>query len=398
MKRTRRLAGNELAYVSEVLDAEFSGSRNPNFMSRLENAFADRFESKFAISFVNGTATLHATLEAFGVAPGDEVIVPPLTMSAPALAVLQANCTPVFADVDPYSFCINPESISERVTAKTKAIITVALFGLSPDMDPIMGVAKEHGLRVIEDNAQCFLGDYKGKLTGTMGDAASFSFQSSKHMTSGEGGMIVTDDEALADRIRTIQSLGYLALSAGAGKIDKRTIQDPGYARHGVLGWNYRIPELCAAVALAQLEELDRLVAQREYAAMQMLAAAADCEWLKAQTSPYDARNAYWTVVLRLDRDDIDFQRFRDKFREFGGDGIYAAWKLSYLEPLFQNLTMLGRDQFISEANRTHYKEGYCPVAERVAPRLLQFKTNYFDNDSLERQVQALQETIRYFT
>src|SRR5262249_39427243 len=149
-------------------------------MRRLEEAFAKRFRSAYAVSHVNGTATLHCLLEAVGIQPGDEVIVPPLTMSATAFAVLQANGTPVFADVDPETFQISVDSIQQRLTPRTRAIIPVALFGLSPDMDPLMEIAERHRFFVIEDSAQCFLGEYKGRLVGTLGHASSFSFQSSK--------------------------------------------------------------------------------------------------------------------------------------------------------------------------------------------------------------------------
>jgi perosamine synthetase len=173
----KRVGGNEEKYVLEVLATEFRSSKGSQMTSQLEKKFAEKFESEFAIAFVNGTATMHALLEARGVGPGDEVIVPPLTMSATTFAVLQCNATPVFADVDPETFQISAESIGQRITPKTKAIITVALYGLSPDMDPIMALANKHGIFVIEDNAECFLAKYKGRMVGTLGHAASYSFQ-----------------------------------------------------------------------------------------------------------------------------------------------------------------------------------------------------------------------------
>lgn len=165
----QRIGERERQYVAEVLDTDFRSSSGSTMMRRLEEAFSQRFGMQYGISFVNGTSTMHAALEAMGVGEGDEVIVPPLTMSATSFAVLQANATPVFADVDARTFQIDPESIRARITPNTKAIITVALYGLSPDMDPIMALAAEHGLKVIEDNAECFLGEYKGRLAGTLG-------------------------------------------------------------------------------------------------------------------------------------------------------------------------------------------------------------------------------------
>jgi perosamine synthetase len=394
---SRRVFGNELKYVREVLETEFRSSSGSTMMRRLEDAFAKRFGTKYAISFINGTATLHAALEAWGIGPGDEVIVPPLTMSAPAFSVLQANATPVFADVDPRTFQISVSSIAERITPNTRAIMPVSLYGLSPDMDPLMELARARGLKVIEDNAECFLATYKGRMVGTFGDCASFSFQSSKHMTSGEGGMIVTDDLPLAEGIRKVQSLGYAGVSATKGKITKRDIQDPNYSRHVTVGWNYRMPELCCAVALAQLENLDGLVARRVAAAQAFEAAAAGYDWLKPQYVPTGYTNSYWTWVAFLDRDDISWHEFRDRFAKLGGHGVYAAWQLSYLEPMFQKMNLLGRERFVSEANRRAYVRGLCPVAERLQPRLLQFKTNYWDRAEGIRQAEILRETLASF-
>ena len=396
-KMTNRLYGNELKYLKEVLATEFRSSQGATMMRRLEEAFAHRFRAKYAISFVNGTATMHAALEAHGIQPGDEVIVPPLTMSATTFAVLQANGTPVFADVDPDTFQISAASIAERITPRTRAIITVALYGLSPDMDPINALARKHGLLVIEDNAECLLATYKEKMVGTLGDCASFSFQSSKHITSGEGGMLITDNRDLADKVRKVQSLGYAGVSASAGKITKKDIQDPDYSRHVTMGWNYRMPELCAAVALAQLENIDALVGRRIEVAKLFSDAAAGFDWLVPQYVGGEYTNSYWTWVARLDRTDIGWHQFRDRFVELGGDGVYAAWKLTYLEPMLQELNLLGRERFISPENRDSYKAGLCPVAERIAPRLLQFKTNYWDLAVAENQANVLHKTLRSF-
>ena len=392
-----RIFGNELKYLQEVLAAEFRSSKGAMMVRNLEEAFARRFDSPYAIAFINGTATMHAALEAYGIQPGDEVIVPPLTMSSTTFAVLQANATPVFADVDPHSFQISASSITERVSSKTRAIITVALYGLSPDMDPIMEIAKAHGLFVIEDNAECFLGTYKGKMVGTLGDCASFSFQSSKHLTSGEGGMVITRNQELAENIRKVQSLGYTGVSATEGKITKKDIQDPNYSRHVTMGWNYRMPELCAAVALAQLEQIDELVGRRVDVAKMFEEAARGYDWFVPQAVGKDYTHSYWTWVARLKRQDVSWHRFRDRFAQNGGDGVYAAWKLTYLEPMFQTMNLLGRERFITAENRAKYREGLCPVAERIVPQLLQFRTNYWDMAAAERQAEVLRRTLQSF-
>ncbi len=390
-----RLFGNESKYVQEVLSQEFSTSSGATMMKRLEAAFAERFESKYAISFTNGTATMHAALEAMGVGVGDEVIVPPLTMSATTFAVLQTGATPIFADVDASTFQIDPKSIELKVTKNTKAIITVALYGLSPDMKSICSLADKHGLYVVEDNAECFLGYYKGEIAGKSGHCASFSFQSSKHLTSGEGGMIITDDLELANKIRKIQSLGYAGVSASKSKITKKDIQDPSYDRHVTMGWNYRMPELCCAVALAQVENILPLVARRQRVAEIFQLATIDFhEWLTPQYVPDDCVHSYWTWACKLDTDQVDWYSFRDTFSENGGDGVYGAWKLTYLEPMFVNMDLLGRERFISEKNKASYKLGCCPVSERLQPQLLQFKTNYWDLNQAYQQAETLAKTL----
>lgn len=393
----KRLSGNEEKYVKEVLDSEFRSSKGSAMMTRFEAAFAKRFGAKYAVSFINGTATMHAALEAAGVGPGDEVIVPPLTMSSTTFVVMQCGATPVFADVDKNSLVIDPESIKERISDKTKAIITVSLYGIAPDMDPIMELAKKHDLLVIEDNAQCFLGTYKKGLIGTFGHVSSYSFQSSKHLASGEGGIIITDDEKLAIGIRRINSLGYAGVGAQKGKITKKDIQDPAYSRHVALGWNYRIPELCAAVALAQTEKMDELVERRIKVAELFKDIIKDCKWLIPQTAKYENENCYWAFAVRIVSDKISWYEFRDKFMELGGDGIYAAWKLTYLEPMFDDHSFLGREKFISEARLKEYKAGLCPNAEEVQKQILAFKTNYWDYEEALVQSEILKKTILFF-
>jgi len=400
MKRNiERLSELERKYVLEVLETDFRSSKGSMMMKRIEEAFAQKFGVKYAISHINGTATMHAALAAAKVGLGDEVIVPPLTMSATTFAVLHNNAIPVFADVDSETFNISPESIRNCITPKTKAIIPVALYGLSPDIDEIMNIAKEYNLVVIEDDAQCFLGKYKGRYVGTSAHMSSFSFQSSKHMTSGEGGMIVTDDLELATMVRRFSSLGYAGVGAGKAKITKTDIQDPDYDRHVSMGWNYRMPELCAAVALAQLERLDELVNRRIECAMLFSSVVNDCKWLTPQKVPVGYESSYWTFVVKLDNPKISWHQFRDTYLANGGNGIYATWKLTYLEPMFQNMNLAGREVFFKEPYRSEilqkYETGLCPIAEDLQPKLLQFKTNYWKFEDAEKQADILRKTIK---
>lgn len=386
-----RIGDLERRYVLEVLDSQFRSSEGSRMTMRLEQKFAEVFRSTYAIAFVNGTATMHSALAAAGVGPGDEVIVPPLTMSSTSFAVLHTGAIPLFADIHPDMWTLDPQSVAERVGPRTRAIIPVSLYGLPPDMDGLMEIAQRHNLFVLEDDAQCFLGYYKGRIMGSIGHASSFSFQASKHMTSGEGGMVTTNDPKLAENIRRFNSLGYAGVGAKKGKITKDDIQDPNYQRHVSVGFNYRLPELCAAVALGQLERIEELVEARRKVARVFAQAVQGCRWLAPQWVPPCCTHAYWTYVLRLNNGGaFSWHEFRDQFRKRGGDGIYAAWQLTHLEPAFRNVRF-------SERQRLTYEKGLCPVAEAVQPQLLQFKTNYWTFPDAERQAEVLYATITHF-
>jgi len=399
----KRIGQKEREYVLEVLDSQFRASAGSNMTNRLEKAFADRIGVKYAIAHVNGTATMHSALVAAGVGAGDEVIVPALTMASTSLVVLHANAVPVFVDIDPNTFNIDPSDIRRKITPYTKAIIPVALYGLSPDMDQIMDIAGEHKLAVIEDDAECFLGYYKGKIVGTMGHMASFSFQSSKHLTCGEGGMVTTNDEALANKIRRFNSLGYAGVGAAKGKITKDDIQDPAYARHVSLGFNYRLPELCSAVALAQVERMDELVEMRKAIANMYSEAVSGCSWLTPQEVPEGCVHSYWTYVLKLETDLVDFSwyDFRKKYVGSSGDGIYAAWKVNYLEPIFKKRCFYPKgcptQCSLYKGVLQRHEPGLCPNAEMVQQKLLQFKTNYMDEATAKGRAETLARTIDYF-
>ncbi len=392
-----RISELEKKYVLEALDGQFKSANNYKLVDRLEEAFAKKMDTEHAIAFVNGTATLHIALEAAGVSLGDEVIVPPLTMAATSIAVLHANAIPVFADVDKKTFLISAKEIENKITDRTKAVIIVSLFGLMPDMDNIMALAQKHNISVIEDDAQCFLGKYKNKLAGSIGNLASFSFQASKHMTSGEGGMVTTNDKDLALKVRRYSGLGYAGIGSRKKRIIKDDIQDPNYERHVVLGWNYRMSDVVGGVALGQLERLDELVNCRKEAARMFSQAISGCGWLIPQHIPSECEHVYWAFVVRLNNDAITWYDFRKKFIELGGDSIYAAWQLTYLEPAFRNQIFLGREKILKMFGEYHYKKGLCPVAENLQPKLLQFKTNYWNFEDAQKQAEILHATIASF-
>ena len=389
----KRIGELEKKYVMDALDNAFATSLNSVYNTRLEKDFAKKFHAGYAIGHCNGTATLHTALGALGIGPGDEVIVPALTMSSTSMPVVLTGAVPVFADSDIDTFQISASSIANVITPRTKAIITVALYGLSPDYDPILALCKQHGIRLIEDNAECFLGEYKGRLVGEFGDFASFSFQSSKHLTTGEGGMLTCNDEDLADKARRFNCLGYAGVNAKQAKITRNDIQDPNYSRHISIGSNYRMSELQAACACAQLERAEELVGVRIAVARIFDEALEGQSLLKPQFVPAGYKNSYWTYccVLQTDHPETDWYRFRDLFQKNGGDGYYAAWKLSYNETAYQDIVqhMPGVWQ--------RYDASLCPNAEYLQKRMIQLKTNYFDLEEARKQAAILRRTIEEF-
>lgn len=384
-KKLWRVDKEEVEYVRQAVDGGLKGE----FNKRLEQEWSDKFGVQYAIGVNSGTSALHCALFACGVERGDEVIVPPLTFIAPAFAASQLGAIPVFADVDPDTFNIDPQDIEKRITPKTKAIVAVSLYGLPADMDPIMALAKKHNLKVVEDNAECIFGKYKGRIAGTIGDMSIFTFERSKHLTTGIGGMITTNDEQLAERARKFSILGYTTLSArqDSFKGDLDRVQHPSFKRHEFIGFNYRLPEVCAAMAVAQLEKLDMLVKLRQDIAKLYEKAIQGCKWLKAQKTPAGYENSFWTFVMKLDTNQVSWEDFRKAFVELGGERYYGAWSINYLEPAYA-----GPD---SPTHRPEYKIGLCPIAEELHPRLIQLKTNFGDLDYAQKQADLLAQTIK---
>jgi perosamine synthetase len=388
----KRFTSLEKKYVNDVIDNEFSTSKNSIYGNKLESEFSKILDVKFSIGHANGTATMHTALASLGVG-SDEVIVPPLTMSSTSLAVLQNGSIPVFADVDIDTFNIKPEDIEKKITNKTKAIITVALYGLSPEYDQILEICKKHNIFLIEDNAECFLSYYKGKMVGSFGEFSSFSFQASKHLTCGEGGMLCTSDENLANIARRFSSLGYAGVSASQGKITRNDIQDPNYSRHISLGFNYRLSEGNAAIVLGQLERANELVDIRIQVAKLFDDVVSTSKLVTKQKNPEYCINSFWSYSLYLnsDKPEVDWYKFRDIFQKNGGDGFYAAWKLTYFEPLFLNniQNMKGVWQ--------QYSNGLCTNAEFLQPRMIQMKTNYWDLEDAKTQAEILYKSLKQF-
>jgi len=379
-------------------------------VERFELAFAKRFGVDFAISHNSGSGTMLSCLLAAGIGPGDEVIVPTLTAAPTAFVVVECGAVPVFGDSDPHTYCIDPEDIKRKITEHTRAIIPVSLYGLSPDYDLIMSIAAQNHLVVVEDNAQCFLGTYKGQLVGTIGHAASFSFQASKHMTSGgDGGMVITKDEAYARDIRKHACQGFRTISGQPGRstIPRDVRQDWSFERHDRLGYNFRMSAMQAALGLAQLERLQYLVAARCYAASQYETVIREekCTWLIPPRVPEGCTHSYWTYVCRLDEKalGVEWRDFRRTFIQHGGDGLYSAWKPVHLEPIFQTMSFYGSRERAPNFDTRYkgrvksYNEGDCPQIEALQRCLCQLKTSMQTRQKADQQVEALQKTIRYY-
>jgi perosamine synthetase len=390
--------------VHRVLEYGFHNGSSPGFVARLEREFAARFGQEFGIAHANGTATMHSALLAYDVGVGDEVIVPAYTVFSTAAPALHANAIPIVADVDPDTWTISAEDIRRKITPRTKAIIAVSIGGLSPDMDPILDLARRHKLLVIEDSAQCVLGYYKDRVVGSMGQFASFSFQASKHITCGDGGILICSDEELATRARKAAVLGFSTLTAKPGQtvIPEELRCQPTFQRHASVGYNYRLPEIAAAVALAELERADELVEMRQACADCFAEVVAGCDWLVPQKTPDDCVHSRWIYAVRIARDDVDWTALRRKFVELGGDGFYGAYLPVHREPVFANLSrdVLARPQrYPHFAGRLpDYREVSCPVWERIQPRVIQFKTNYFDLSTARQQAEILAQTIDCFS
>jgi len=282
------LAGNEKAYVMDCLESTWISSTGP-YIDRFEQMFAEFCGVRHAVACSNGTTALHLALLALGVGPGDEVIVPTLTFVATANAVTYCGARPVFVDVDADTWNIDVASLESMITPRTRGIIPVHLFGHPAEMDRILAIARRHGLFVVEDSAQAHGAEFRGQRIGSIGDLATFSFYGNKIVTTGEGGMVVTGNDETAHRLRQFRSQGG----------------DP--ARRywfPVVGYNYRMTNMTAAIGVAQMENIDwHLQRRREVAAWyRERLGAGDAHRVGQVERPW-VRHAWWmySVVFRED-------------------------------------------------------------------------------------------------
>ena len=381
--------GRELEYVSLYLDSENKNNKIP-WVQQFEEAVAKKLGAKYAIACNSGTSGLHMAMAACGIGPGDEVITPGLTVVMDAYSVIHVGAKPVFADVDRTTYGIDVSEIKRKITNKTKAIITVSLQGLSVDIDPIMKLAKENNLIVIDDSAQNIQGEYKGRVAGTLGDISMLSFENKKHITAGsEGGMLLTDNEEYAIRARKFGGIGYKHMTASAGRtsLALSDVQNPDYERFDTIGLNYRMSEVSAAIGLAQFERIDYIVNRRIAVANIFHKAVSGFKWIAPQFIPKGYKHSHYTFSFEYKGNEelgISWKEFYNMYVEMGGDGFYSACVVPYLEPVFQN----------HECYKEIYTKGMCPVAEDLQKKIMQFKTNYRSLAEAQKKANILRKLI----
>ncbi|MDB9992254.1 DegT/DnrJ/EryC1/StrS family aminotransferase [Amylibacter sp.] len=398
MNNQWRFKGNELKYVSDVIASGEGSSTAGNYNSLFEVEFAKKCGAKYAVTFNSGTSTLHAALHALGVGYGDEVIMPPVTVISNFDVTIAANAIPVFADVDLETFNICPKDIEKRITPRTKAIMPVSVYGLSCDLGPIMEIAKKYNLVVINDAAEAHGATYQNKPISDYAHITSFSTENSKHIATGDGGIITTNDPELAKKCRKFCSLGYHAMTADSGKfrlIAKDELQDPNYKRHDSFAYNYRMPELAAAVGLAQTERYEYFVGTREKIGLRMHEIVSESNFMIPQKKIDGSRNTYWTFASRFIHPDVTWQEFRKKYMENGGESIYGCWALTYDEPIVAH----GEYKYHNPPlyDELKYDRNSYPNAKLIQPQLMLFPVNYPSLDDAKFTIEALEKTLRYY-
>lgn len=356
------------------------------YVEKFEKEFADFCGSRYALSCVNGSVALRLALIAAGVKPGDEVIVPPYTFIATASIVIEANCVPVFVDIDPDTYNLDATRIEDAITERTRAIIPVHFAGLACDMDRIMQIAEKHKLIVIEDAAHAHGGEYKGKKLGTIGHAGSFSFQSSKNLTAGEGGMIVTDDEAYYERMNSLRNVGR--------------IKGGEWYEHHYLGCNYRITQFQAALLSQQLRRLDSQTRTRDANGRYLTSLLASVKGIKPLIrSEHATLHTYHLYILRYDKAAFGGLSKKEFAAMLSAEGVPAF--MGYPEPLYKQ-PVFQQKNFLCYAipDYVDYTNVSCPVTEKACYEegvwILQHAMlgTREDMEDFARAIRKIQETV----
>lgn len=333
------LDGNEKKYLNECIDSGWVSSEGP-FVTRFEAAMAERVGRRHGVAVCNGSAALDVAVAALSLQPGDEVILPSFTIISCAAAIVRAGATPVAVDSDPHTWNMDVAAVAERITPRTRGIMPVHVYGLPVDMAPLQELAARHGLAIIEDAAEAHGQTYRGRACGSFGDLSVFSFYPNKHVTTGEGGMVLTDSDELANRCRALRNLCFTA---------RRFVHDE-------LGWNMRMTNMQAAVGVAQLERLDEFIARKRAMGLRYTEALGSLGSIQLPPPQVaGAVNHYWVFGLVL-RDDVDFDA-QEAMKRLAAAGVGCRpffWPM-HEQPVFRRMGL-----FADES---------CPVAERLARR-----------------------------
>ncbi len=358
-------AAEERAVVEVVRSgclSGFFGSPGPEYLGgpkvrAFEAAWAAQYGVKHAVSMNSNTSGLIAAMGAIGISPGDEVILPPWTMSATAMAPLLWGGIPVFADIEEDTFCLDVDAVAAAITERTRAVMVVNLFGHPARLADLRTLCDTHGLKLIEDNAQAPLGAENGRPAGTIGDIGIFSLNFHKHIHTGEGGVCITDNDDLARRLQMLRNHGEnMTTDWGLDDITN------------IVGMNLRLPELSAAIGLCQLADIDAHVERRERLAQILSDGTRDLQGWTVPVVRSGCRHNYYEWVVRYDEDTVGISRelFSKALAAEGFPHFTAYLAPLYRLPLFQQRKAIGRDGFPFTLTDRQYPDGLCPVTERL--------------------------------
>lgn len=383
----------ERAAAMRVFDSgslsAFYGNWGPEFLGgnevkAFESAWAERFGVSHAVSVNSATSGLYAALAALGVGPGDEVIVPPTTMSATVMGPLLYGAIPVFADIEPETFCLDINAVKAQINAKTKAIVAVNLFGHPARLRELMDLCSKRGIGLIEDNAQGPLAVENAVYAGTIGHIGVFSLNYHKHIHTGEGGMCVTNDSKLALRLQAIRNHA------------ENIVEPTGISPINMIGFNYRMTEVSAAIGIEQLKKIENEVSKRQKLAEYMSKGLSDLDGITVPTVRSGCRHVYYVWTLRFQEEitGVSRERFSAALAAEGFPHFLGYVRPLYLLPAFKQRIAIGGNGWPFTLTNRSYEKGLCPVAERMYEReFICFETCAYDVNGAEAE--KLVEAVR---